>query len=64
MSSQIVERELVGMIGQLQQQGRHSEAALIDMALFHAKGHLPDLVRIRDEWASVLERDTSTRLTH
>lgn len=64
MSSQIVERELVGMIGQLQQQGRHPEAALIDMALFHAKGHLPDLVRIRDEWASVLERDTSTRLTH
>lgn len=55
MSSQIVERELTGMIAQLQQEGRNFEAWAIDMAMFHAKGYLPDLIRIRDEWTPHLE---------
>jgi hypothetical protein len=50
MSSQIVERELVGFIAELQLQGRYVDAALLDIAIFHAKGYLPELVRLRDEW--------------
>ena len=55
MSSQIIERELFGFIAELQQQGRHTDAALLDMAIFHAKGHYPELVRIRDQWDDLLE---------
>jgi hypothetical protein len=49
MSSQIVEREICGYIAELQQQGRHTDAALLDMALFHAQGYLPRLCEVRDE---------------
>lgn len=55
MSSQIVERELVGLVRRLLQQGRYCDAAVLDMAIFHAKGYLPDLLRIRDGWAAELE---------
>jgi hypothetical protein len=54
MSSQILERELAGFIAELQRQGRHTDAALLDMAIFHAKGHLPDLIDLRDEWEDAL----------
>jgi hypothetical protein len=55
MSSQIVERELSGYIGQLQEQGRYSEAALLDWDLFMAKGGLPELIALRDCWADRLD---------
>jgi hypothetical protein len=55
MSSQIVEREIVGFIGELQEQGRHAEAAFLEMEIFEAKGWLPKLVAIRDHWADKLE---------
>ena len=63
MSSQIAERELVALVSQLQQQGRHCDAAVLDMAIFHAKGYLPDLLRIRDEWAAELKGQQSTSST-
>ena len=55
MSSQIVEREIIGFIGELQLQGRYTDAAILDMDLFHAKGYLPELVRIRDSWADCIK---------
>ena len=55
MSSQIIERELFGFIAELQEQGRHTDAALLDMAIFNAKGHYSALVQIRDEWDDRLE---------
>jgi hypothetical protein len=51
---QILERELAGFIAELQSQGRHTDAALLDMAIFHAKGHLPDLIDLRDKWDDLL----------
>lgn len=51
MSSRIIEKELVGFITELQQLGRHTDAALLDMAISHAKGQLSELVDIRDCWA-------------
>jgi hypothetical protein len=54
MSSQILERELTGFIAELQRQGRHTDAALLDMALFEAKGYLPYLIELRDKWDELL----------
>ena len=58
MSSRIVERELTGYITLLQEQGRYSDAAWLDMGIFMAKGYLPDLIALRDYWATQLDGDT------
>lgn len=50
MSAQIVEREIAGFIGILQEHGQRAEAAMLDMELLESCGLLSDLVKIRDSW--------------
>lgn len=58
MSSQIIEREICGFIKELQEQGRHTDAALLDMAVFYAKGRLSELCEIRDEAERICGRES------
>lgn len=59
MSSQVVEREIAGFIDELRRQGRHTDAALLDMEIFYAKGYLPDLVWIRGSWVDRIKESKS-----
>lgn len=59
MSGQIVERELSGLVGELQEQGRHWEAELIALEINEAKDWLPDLIKVRDHWFDRMENNAA-----
>lgn len=58
MSNQIVEREIAGFIGQLQELGDEYAAERLASELDLAKGNLTALTMIRDYWDGIIEPST------
>jgi hypothetical protein len=57
MSSRILEHQLISVYCELQRQGMHCEAALLDMGIFRAKGYLPKLMELRDQWKHMIKEE-------